>query len=417
MMSCYFSVFHIMHDLSDIASWLKHHPIYHDSSVHSTLPDPTFVTEGETVVSFSTNNYLALANHPRLVQAAKDGLDRYGVGNCESRLLGGDLEVYRELERRLGALKHKSDAVLFVTGYMTNIGVLSSIVKAATLARLHGFRAKKRHKYAYYSDEFNHISIREGIQMSGALRYNYRHCDMNHLESLLQAGAAEGTTPIIVSDGVFSMEGTIAPLPELVALAERFGALLYIDDAHATGILGANGGGTSEHYNCYSSNIMQMGTLSKALGSIGGFVAVEKEVGDVIRLTSSAYGFTCPPPPDQAAALLAALDILEEEPQRRQRLWDNQRYFIEQMAPLGYTIISTATPILPVLIGDAETCQRYAMELRAEGVHVDSIQFPAAPVGQARLRFMMNAGHTRAQIDHAVRVMARLAGRSERLVA
>ena len=347
-----------MHDLSDIAHWLQHHPIHHDSLVHSTLPDPTFVTRGETVVSFSTNNYLALANHPRLVAAAKQGLDRYGVGNCESRLLGGDLEVYRELERRLGALKHKGDAVLFVTGYMTNIGVLSSIVKAATLARLHGFRTKKRHKYAYYSDEFNHISIREGIQMSGALRYNYRHCDMNHLEALLKAGAEEGTTPLIVSDGVFSMEGTIAPLPDLVALAERYGALLYIDDAHATGILGANGGGTSEHFNCYSENIMQMGTLSKALGSIGGFVAVEPDVADVIRLTSSAYGFTCPPPPDQAAALLAALDLLEEEPQRRQRLWDNQRYFIEKMAPLGYTIISTQTPILPVLIGDAETCQR-----------------------------------------------------------
>jgi glycine C-acetyltransferase len=407
----------IMHDLSDIADWLQHHPIYHNSSVHSTLPDPVFVTRGESVVSFSTNNYLALANHPRLVDAAKQGLDRYGVGNCESRLLGGDLEVYRTLEARLGALKHKSDAVLFVTGYMANIGVLSSIVKAATLARLHGFRAKRRHKYAYYSDEFNHISIREGIQMSGALRYNYRHCDMNHLESLLQAGAGEGTTPIIVSDGVFSMEGTIAPLPELVALAERYGALLYIDDAHATGILGANGGGTSEHFNCYSPCIMQMGTLSKALGSIGGFVAVERDVADVIRLTSSAYGFTCPPPPDQAAALLAALDLLEEEPQRRQRLWDNQRYFIERMAPLGYTIMSTATPIVPVLIGDAETCQRYAIALRKEGIHVDAIQFPAAPVGQARLRFMMNAGHTRAQIDHLVSVMAQLAGRQPRLVA
>jgi glycine C-acetyltransferase len=137
----------------------------------------------------------------------------------------------------------------------------------------------------------------------------------------------------------------------------------------------------------------------------------------VIRLTSSAYGFTCPPPPDQAAALLAALDLLEEEPQRRQRLWDNQRYFIERMAPLGYTIMSTATPIVPVLIGDAETCQRYAIALRKEGIHVDAIQFPAAPVGQARLRFMMNAGHTRAQIDHLVSVMAQLAGRQPRLVA
>lgn len=398
-----------MHDLSDIATWLESHPIHHESTVHDTLPDPTFITQGETVVSFSTNNYLALANHPRLVAAAKAGLDRYGVGNCESRLLGGDLEVYRTLERRLGELKHKSDAVLFVTGYMTNIGVLSSLVKAGMLARLHGYRAKTRRKYAYYSDEFNHISIREGIQMSGAERHTYRHCDMNHLEELLKA--ADGTCPIIVSDGVFSMEGTIAPLPDLVALAEKYGAILYVDDAHATGILGEHGGGTSEHYNCYSPCIMQMGTLSKALGAIGGFVAVEKEIADVIRLTSSAYGFTCPPPPDQAAALIAALDVLEEEPQRRQRLWDNQRYFVERMAPLGYRILSTATPIVPVLIGDAAQCQRHAQELRKEGIHVDAIQFPAAPLGQARLRFMMNAGHTRAQIDHAVAVMARLAGR------
>ena len=275
-----------MHDLSDIAAWLQHAPIHHESAVHDTLPDPTFVAEGESVVSFSTNNYLALANHPRLVAAAKAGLDRYGVGNCESRLLGGDIAVYRELERRLGELKHKTDSVLFVTGYMANIGVLSSITKAGMLARLHGYRAKKRHKYAYYSDEYNHISIREGIHMSGAERHTFKHGDMDQLESMLKA--AQGTTPIIVSDGVFSMEGTIAPLPELTALAEKYDALLYLDDAHATGVLGDNGGGTSEHYNCYSPNIMQMGTLSKALGAIGGFVAVDRVVADVIRLTSSA---------------------------------------------------------------------------------------------------------------------------------
>lgn len=404
-----------MHDLSDIADWLKHHPVHPAARGHGTLPDPVFVAGGERVVSFSTSNYLALANHPRLVAAAKDGLDRYGVGNSASRLQGGDLDVYRALEARLGALKHKGDAVLFATGYMANIGVLSSIVKAAALMRLHGYRARKRHRYAYYSDEYNHVSIREGIQMSGALRYNYRHGDLNHLESLLKAGAAEGSTAIIVSDGVFAMEGTIAPLPQLVQLAERHGALLYLDDAHATGVLGANGGGTSEHYGCDSPCIMQMGTLSKALGALGGFVAVEREVADVIRLTSSAYGYSCAPPPDQAAAALAALELLAQEPQRRQRLWDNQRYFIERMAPLGYTILSTQTAIVPVLVGEAETCQRYAIALRKEGIQVDAVQFPAAPVGQARLRFMMNAGHTGAQIDHVVRVMAQLAGRAARL--
>ncbi len=395
-----------MHDLSDIAEWLQSHAIHHESAVHDTLPDPVFRVNGEAAVSFSTNNYLALANHPRLVDAAKAGLERYGVGNCESRLLGGDLPVYRELERRLGALKHKTDAVLFVTGYMTNIGVLSTLTKAGMLARLHGYRAKTRRKYAYFTDEYNHISIREGILMSGAVRHTYRHADMDHLESLLKA--ADGYSPIIVSDGVFSMEGTIAPLPELTQLAERYGAILYVDDAHATGVLGANGGGTSEHFGCYSPTIMQMGTLSKALGAIGGFVALEREMADVLRLTSSAYGFTCPPPPDQANALLAALDILQEEPERRARLWDNQRYFVERMRPLGYEMTSTATPIVPVLIGDAARCQHFARELRAEGVHVDAIQFPAVPVGQARLRFMLNAAHTREQIDHVVSVMARL---------
>lgn len=392
-----------MNDLSEIARWLKGRSIYHASGVHATLPDPRFISNGREFVSFSTNNYLALANHPRLVNAAKQGLDRYGVGNCESRLLGGDLDVYRELEARLGALKKKSDAVLFVTGYMTNIGVLSALVKAPTLARLYGYRAGIRRKYAYYTDEFNHISIREGIQMSGAPRHTYRHADMNHLELLLKAG--DGTTPIIVSDGVFSMEGTIAPLPDLVALAERYGAILYIDDAHATGVLGEHGGGTSEHFNCYSPTIIQMGTLSKAFGAIGGFVAVDREMADVIRLTSSAYGFTCPPPPDQASALIAALDLLSEEPQRRQKLWENQRYFIEHMGPLGYDLVSTETAIVPVLIGQAQLCIRYVEALRNAGIHVDAVQFPAVPLGQARLRFMMNAAHTKAQIDRVVAVM------------
>lgn len=398
-----------MNELKEIAQWIGGHSIHQEMLVNETLPDPSFVSNGRKYVSFSTNNYLALANHPRMVAAAKQGLDRYGVGNCESRLLGGDLEVYRELESRLAALKHKTDAVLFGTGYLTNVGVLSSLVKAGTLARIHGYRAKTRYKYVYLSDELNHISIREGIQMSGANRHNYKHRDMNHLESLLKA--AEGATPIIVSDGVFSMDGTIAPLPELVALAERYGAILYIDDAHATGVLGKNGGGTSEYYNCYSPNIIQMGTLSKAFGAIGGFVAVDRDVADVIRLTSSAYGFTCPPTPDQACALIAALDLLVEEPQRRQRLWDNQRYFIAQMQPLGFKLVSTETAIVPVLIGDSELCQNYSKALRDEGVHVDSVQFPATPVGQARLRFMMNAGHSREQIDHVVGVMADISRR------
>lgn len=395
-----------MQELNELAQWLASNPVHHTEATFDSLPSPQFIANGRTFVSFSSNNYLGLSQHPRLIEAAQKGLAQYGVGNCESRLLGGDLDVYRKLEARLAALKRKPDAVMFVTGYMTNLGVLSTLVKAGHLARVHGFRAKTRHKYVFLSDEFNHLSIREGIRISGVDRHNFRHRDMNHLESLLKAN--DSGTPIIVTDGVFSQEGTLAPLPDLVCLAERYNAMIYIDDAHATGVLGENGGGTSEHFNCYHPSIMQMGTLSKALGSIGGFVAVEQPIADVLRLASSAYGFTSSIPPDQACALLAALDLLAEEPQRRQRLWENQRYFVAQMRPLGYTLMSTEVPIVPVLVGSSERCTQLALALKAEGIHVDSIQFPAVPLGQSRLRFMMNAEHTKEQIDHVVAVMASL---------
>ncbi|WP_079436586.1 pyridoxal phosphate-dependent aminotransferase family protein [Zoogloea sp. LCSB751] len=392
-----------MKEFQDIARWLEERGTVHLIPRVESLPSPAFRMDGREHVSFSTNNYLGLASHPRMIAKAREGLERYGVGNCESRLLGGDLEIYDQLEQKLAAMKGKDTALLFATGYLTNLGVLSSLVKTAQFARMYGYRTRGRHSYAFFSDEYNHVSIREGIRLSGADRLTFRHLDLNHLESLLQA--SEATTRIIVTDGVFSQDGDIAPLPALLQLAERYDAMVYVDDAHGTGVLGVNGGGITEHFGIDDPRLICMGTLSKAYGAIGGFIATDKYIGELLRLTCSAYGFTSTLPPDQVFAVSEAIDIVADEPERRQRLWANQRYFVESMKGLPYQVVSTTTPIVPVLIGDEVLTDRLSEQLRGVGLHVDSVKFPAVPKNQGRLRVILNAGHTREQIDLLVSLL------------
>jgi 8-amino-7-oxononanoate synthase len=350
---------------------------------------------------------LGLATSKRLIDKARQGLEQYGVANCESRLLGGDLDIYRALEGKLATLKHKESAVLFATGYLTNLGVLSSLVKSSQLARLYGFKPQRHYSYTYFTDAYNHISIREGIRMSGAKSVSYRHNDLDHLESKLKA--SNDQLKIIVSDGVFSQDGDIAPLPGLIELAERYDATVYIDDAHGTGVLGEHGGGVSEHFDVYSPRLIQMGTLSKAYGAIGGFIATESYIAEILKMSCSAFGFTSTLPPDQVFAVSEAIDMSRDEPERRQRLWDNQRYFAAKLEKLGYHLISKPTPIIPVLIGDERKCDRFSWKLKEQGFHVDAVKFPAVGIKQSRLRFIMNANHTRGQIDKLVDVLALLA--------
>ncbi|WP_319244336.1 aminotransferase class I/II-fold pyridoxal phosphate-dependent enzyme [uncultured Propionivibrio sp.] len=392
-----------MKEFSEISTWLSSRGAVHAIPVVETLPQPTFRMNDQNFVSFSTNNYLGLAQHPRMIDKAREGLERYGVGNCESRLLGGDLDIYDQLESKLARLKKKDTALLFATGYLTNLGALSALVKAGQTARIYGYRAKKRHSYAFFSDEYNHISIREGIRLSDADRQTYRHRDLGHLENLLKESTA--SSKIIVTDGVFSQDGDIAPLPEMLDLAERFDAMVYVDDAHGTGVLGANGGGTTEYFGLDHPRLICMGTLSKAYGAIGGFVATDRHIGDLLRLTCPAYGFTSTLPPDQVYAVSEAIDIVAEEPERRQRLWENQRYFVRSMSRLSYKLLSTSTPIVPILVGDEGATDVLSERLRKERIHVDSVKFPAVPRKQARLRVILNAGHTRRQIDKLVWVL------------
>jgi glycine C-acetyltransferase len=388
-----------LQEFIEMADWLVRQNL-HDGDPVESLPNPTFNANGKKYVSFSTNNYLSLATSTRLINAAGRGLETYGVGNCESRLLGGNLAIYSELEQKLAACKKKDAAVLFATGYMANLGVLSSLPQTSKYARIYGFTSAREYTYAYFSDELNHVSIREGIRMSGAARATYRHLDLNHLEALLVKSTA--TTKIVVTDGVFSQDGDLAPLPDLLQLAELYDATLYVDDAHGTGILGENGGGIAEHFGITSERMIYMGTLSKAYGGIGGFIATEAHIAQIIRLACSAYGFTSTLPPDQAAALSEAVDMVMDEPERRARLWKNQRYFVTRMSELLYPLVSTDSPIVPILVGDEDAADRLALSLGESGIHVDAVRFPAVPLRKARLRIQLNAGHTNQNIDQLI---------------
>jgi 8-amino-7-oxononanoate synthase len=394
-----------MKELHELAAWFAAREDWHQQTTPTSLPDPVFTQDGRRIVSFSTNNYLALATSARLKARAREALDAYGVGNCESRLLGGNLEIYERLEARLAAIKHKPTALIFATGYLTNLGVIPALVRLGQTARAIGYRPQTRWTHAFFTDEFNHLSIREGIRISGAPAIAFKHRDMDDLEHKLKASIA--SIKIIVTDGVFSQHGDIVPLPDLMTLAERYDAMVYVDDAHGTGVLGRTGAGTTEHFGIDSPRIISMGTLSKAYGCIGGFVATEPELAVLLRAGCSAYGFTSTLPPDQAAAVLEALDMVIDEPERRQRLWANQRHAVERMGQSGLAFTATDTPILPFHVGDEEACARLAAALLAEGYHVDAIMFPAIPRGQSRLRFMMNANHDVADIDGVIDALAR----------
>lgn len=369
----------------------------------STLPNPKFRMHDFEHVSFSTNNYLGIASCARMKAVAIAGIEAYGVGNCESRLLSGNLQIYNELEETLAHSKGQTRALLFATGYLANLGTLSTLPRAASFARPLGFSPSRDYSYAYFSDEYNHISIREGIKASGAARATYRHLDLNHLSDLLQRSKA--TSKIIVTDGVFSQDGDIAPIPELLQLAERYDAMLYIDDAHGTGILGPNGHGVLDHFGVRSDRIIYMGTLSKAYGAIGGFVATNAVIVEILRLTCSAYGFTSTLPPDQALAVKEAINIVADEPERRERLWANQRYFVKRMSALNDVLLATETPILPVLVRDAERADQLTELLHNEHIHVDAIKFPAVAVDGARIRVQINADHSVQDIDRLVEIL------------
>jgi 8-amino-7-oxononanoate synthase len=346
---------------------------------------PRVQIEGKEAVLLSSNNYLGLADHPALREAAIRALERYGCGAGASRSVSGTTELHRELEERIARFKGCEAALLLSTGYMANIGLLTTLVGEGDLIA---------------SDELNHASIVDGCRLSRAETSVYRHRAMDSLETLLKRSSHRRR--LIVTDGVFSTEGAIAPLLEIRRLADQYGALVMVDDAHATGVLGQGGHGTAEHFGIEERIEIQMGTLGKALGGFGAYVAGTRDLIDYLINCCRTFIYTTALPPAVAAMALAALEIVEKEPQRRARLWENTAYFKAGLERMGFNTGKSETPIIPVLINDNALTMEADRRLMARGVFAQGIRPPSVPLQGARLRATLMATHTAADLDYAL---------------
>ncbi len=347
--------------------------------------EPSTVAQknGKTLLLFCTNNYLGLANHPTLKSAAVSAIQNWGVGAGASRLISGHLRLNDRLESVVARFKSTEAALVFSSGYMTNIGAIGTIVQREDLI---------------LADRLNHASLVAGCRLSEGRFRIYPHKDMTKLRKLL-SDRKVGQDVLIVTDGVFSMDGDITPLPEILKLAEEYDASIYLDDAHATGVIGAHGGGTCDHYQLSSSRIIQMGTFSKAFGGFGGFIAGTSTLKQYLINKAPSFIYTTALPPSVLATALAAFELIEAEASLRERLWKNRAYFCHKAVQLGFDTLGSETPIVPLRIGSSEKAINFSKKLLEEGIYIPSIRPPTVPEGTSRLRVTLTASHTESQID------------------
>ncbi|MFA6003350.1 MAG: glycine C-acetyltransferase [Elusimicrobiota bacterium] len=350
---------------------------------------PVSVIDGKKVVNLTSNNYLDLANHPALKKAAKDAIDKYGVGTAAVRPIIGTMDIHQALEKKIAAFKGTEAALVFQSGFTVNVACCQSLMNDE--------------KDLLISDELNHASIIDGARLSKAQRKVYPHKDMKALQAILESSEARSARrKMIVTDGVFSMDGDLAPLPAIVDLAEKYGAFVMVDDAHASGVMGRNGRGTPDHFGLTDRVQIQIGTLSKAIAAIGGYVAGSQSLRDYLISVGRPFTFSSSHPPSVTATCSAALDILLNEPQRIEQLWSNARYFKEGLRNLGFDTGASETPITPVMVGDTAKAQKFSSRLFEEGVFALSICYPIVARGKDRLRTIVSSGHTKPDLDFAL---------------
>lgn len=355
--------------------------------------------EGREVILLSSNNYLGLATHPTVVEAAITATRRYGAGSGAARLVCGTLTPHEALETTLARFKGTEAALTFAAGYLANIGVIPTLIGKDGLI---------------LADRLCHASLIDGCRLSGATFRVYHHRDMDHLEQLLARRTSVKPT-LIVTDGIFSMDGDIAPMKDIAQLAERYGATIYVDDAHGTGILGRTGRGTLEHCEVESRVPYHMGTLSKAIGSAGGYLAGSAAFIAYLVNTCRAFTYTTAPPPATAAAATAAIRVIEQEPDRRARLWLNRERLAQGLSRLGFRLAASESPILPIIVGDPDRAMNLAQALIDQGVYAPAIRPPTVPPATSRIRLTITADHTDEQIDRALAGLER-AGRALNLI-
>ena len=371
---------------------LKKKGLYRELRTIEGEQDSSVVMNGKRVLMFSSNNYLGLANHPGLKKASMDAALCYGTGSGGSRLISGNMEVHRTLEKEIALFKGTDRALLFSSGYHANVGAISALTGEGDLI---------------LSDELNHASIVDGCRLGRAEVRIYKHANMNSLKEILRR-SSRFKKRLIITDSVFSMDGDIAPLPDIVDLAEKYSALVMVDDAHGTGVLGEKGKGVIEHFGLGGRVEIQMGTLGKALGSFGAYIAGSEDLIHYLVNKARSFLYTTALPPSVCGSALAALKILGEGPHLISQLRHNATYFREGLRDLGYPIPEGETPIIPLVFGDPSVTMEMAQRLFDEGVYVQGIRPPTVPDGTSRLRITLMATHTKEQLDFGLRAFEKI---------
>jgi len=371
---------------------LREKGIFNRPRVLETEQKATVTIDGHEVITLSSNNYLGLTVHPRLREAAIKAIEKYGVGSGSVRTIAGTMTLHNELEEKLARFKHTEASLTMQSGYATNLGVISAVMQEGDMI---------------ISDELNHASIIDGIRLCRSPRKIYPHKDMTGLRRVLEE-SRKANKVMVVTDGVFSMDGDIAPLPEIVHLAEEFGAFVMVDDAHSSGVLGKNGRGSVSHFGLDGRIALQIGTLSKGIGALGGYVACSQDMRDFLLQRARPVLFSTSHPPSVVATCIAALDILEEDNSLVERLWENTAFFKRGLQQLGFNTGNSETPITPVIVGEGALTMRFSNRLFEEGVFAQGIVFPTVPADKCRVRTIVTAIHTNEELLKALEIFERV---------
>jgi len=351
------------------------------------------VVDGKQVLNFCANNYLGLANHPKLVQAAKEAISKYGVGPGAVRTIAGTMSLHLELEKKLAAFKGVESAITFQSGFCANVAVLPALVGKED---------------AIFSDELNHASIIDGARLSGAKIIRFAHASASDLERAINENAGTYRRAVIITDGVFSMDGDIAPLDQLYEIAKKYDIILMVDDAHGEGVIGRGGRGIVDHFNLHGKVDVEIGTMSKAFGVMGGVIAGSPTIIDWLRQRGRPFLFSSAMTVPDTAACIAAVDLLENSTELVDKLWDNARYFKAEMKTLGFDTGVSVTPITPIMLGEVTLAKQFSAELFKEGVFAMALGYPTVPQGKARIRVMISAAHERKDLDQGLAIFKKV---------
>jgi len=379
--------------IQDEIETLKTSGLYNRIRTLSSPQGAWLLVDGKKVLNFCSNNYLGLANHPKVIQAAREAMDKYGVGPAAVRTIAGTMDLHVELERRLAAFKGVESAITFQSGFNANLATIPALVGKEDVI---------------FSDELNHASIIDGCRLSGAKIIRYNHCDPQDLEKALFEERRDHPRALVVTDGVFSMDGDIAPLDQIYEVAKKHEAILMVDDAHGEGVLGRGGRGIVDHYQLHGKVDVEIGTLSKAFGVIGGVVAGNSLIVEWLRQRGRPFLFSSAMTVPDTAACLASLEILESSTELVDRLWENTHFFKEEMRKVGFDLGKSVTPITPVMLGDATLAQEFSKGLFDEGVFAMAIGFPTVPRGKARIRVMISAAHQKEDLERGLEIFTKV---------